>query len=136
MSPTLRLLVQIKTRILNDSCNLSMPHKNPKAYREYQRRYRKEHPEMSRDYSRQRNWQSRGLDMTTEGFDALFEAQNGLCAICKRESNGVGRLHVDHDHTTMRIRGLLCYSCNKALGLFQDDVTVVEEALRYLERFV
>lgn len=70
-----------------------------------------------------------------EEYDKLVDSQNGLCAICKRPpSKGRGkRLHVDHDHTTGNIRGLLCGSCNTSLGGFMDDTDLLESAIMYLK---
>jgi len=63
-------------------------------------------------------------------LDALIEAQGGRCAIC--ESNPA--VHVDHDHATGKIRGVLCFTCNVALGQLKDDVTLFRKAIDYLER--
>lgn len=67
-------------------------------------------------------------------FDALCESQLGRCAICgcPRESALRGTLFVDHDHETGRVRGLLCYSCNTAIGALGDSAEGVRRALRYL----
>ena len=55
--------------------------------------------------------------LTPEDVDRMFAEQGGLCAIC-REAPAVQ--HVDHDHATNRVRGLLCFNCNGALGQFRD----------------
>ena len=60
----------------------------------------------------------------------MLHRQNGVCAVC-----GVGgKLHVDHDHETGLVRGLLCGSCNRALGLLKDNVDSLKMAIDYLER--
>ena len=63
-------------------------------------------------------------------YDALLAKQNGVCAICRRRSKR--RLCVDHCHLTGRIRGLLCHSCNLALGYLKDDQASLVAALAYL----
>lgn len=68
-------------------------------------------------------------------YDAMYAVQNGLCALCGTSADqSYHGLHVDHDHATGRIRGLLCQRCNMALGLFKDSVTVLAEAIAYLAR--
>lgn len=62
--------------------------------------------------------------------EAMAEAQGGLCAICKIRPPE----HVDHDHTTGSIRGILCGPCNQGLGQFRDDRTVLMQAHEYLRR--
>ena len=73
------------------------------------------------------------LVFNTEGRrDAKRHAeaiQKNRCAICK---NNV-KLCVDHDHKTNIIRGLLCRSCNAGMGQFKDSVSVIKEAIKYLE---
>lgn len=63
---------------------------------------------------------STNYGITLEQYDRMLEAQNHLCAVCGRPPNGTP-LHVDHDHQTGVVRGLLCYQCNTVLGLIDDD---------------
>lgn len=74
--------------------------------------------------------------LTPEGYEALFEAQSGLCAICRRDDGQTkhGMLHVDHDHDSGRVRGLLCSTCNTGIGHLGDDIERVKLALAYLEK--
>jgi hypothetical protein len=62
-----------------------------------------------------------------EHYDDLLASQGGQCAICDRKP-GQANLHVDHDPETGRVRGLLCFSCNQALGSFQDDIEILYRA--------
>lgn len=75
--------------------------------------------------------------MTREQVTELIEQQNNRCAICQKHPSerlaGGARLRVDHCHTTGKIRGLLCHSCNAALGLFKDDPSLLLKAALYLE---
>ena len=61
----------------------------------------------------------------------MLEAQGGDCAIC---STRMLSPCIDHDHVTKEVRGLLCMSCNTALGHFRDDPSIVRSALAYLSR--
>jgi hypothetical protein len=72
-----------------------------------------------------------------EDYEAMIEAQHGLCAICRNPPEGRGRggtLVVDHCHEQGHVRGLLCGRCNIALGLLNDDPLIVDEAAAYLRR--
>ena len=71
--------------------------------------------------------------LTFEDYKVLFDSQRGVCAICK-EPQLVGRLCVDHCHTTGVVRGLLCFTCNFLIGQAKDNKTILEAAIRYLER--
>lgn len=68
--------------------------------------------------------------------DELRELQNGLCAICGTPESAAprGRFHVDHDHVTHVVRGLLCGNCNIGLGQFKDSPTRLLAAIDYLAR--
>lgn len=70
----------------------------------------------------------RRYGITVEHYDAMLAEQDGLCAIC-REAPAV---HVDHDHVTDRVRGLLCFNCNGALGQFRDRTDLMLRAVAYL----
>ena len=78
---------------------------------------------------------SAGHGATLDMRQALFNSQRGLCAICEAVLAGPveKKVHVDHDHVTGRIRGILCHHCNTALGNFRDDCNLLRRALQYLE---
>lgn len=92
-----------------------------------------------------RNWARRNPDkcrgytvkqrygLSGDQVMALLELQGGRCAICTRPIEFRSTGHVDHDHKTGRVRGVLCGPCNRAIGLLQDDAFVVGEAAAYLE---
>jgi hypothetical protein len=67
--------------------------------------------------------------MTNAEFQAMVEAQGGLCAICVERP----AVHVDHDHETGQVRGVLCFPCNAALGQFRDRIDLLARAASYLE---
>jgi hypothetical protein len=67
--------------------------------------------------------------MSVEDLDAMLLAQHGVCAICQTAPAA----HVDHDHQTDQVRGLLCFRCNAALGQLGDDALVLRRAARYVE---
>jgi hypothetical protein len=67
--------------------------------------------------------------MSVADLDAMLHAQHGVCAICQTAP----AVHVDHDHRSGRVRGLLCFRCNAAIGQLGDDPLVVRRAARYLE---
>lgn len=76
---------------------------------------------------------------TPEVYRGLLEKQAGCCAICRRppevaQGEKVGRLAVDHDHKTGKVRGLLCGPCNRGLGLFGDTTDRLYAAAAYLVR--
>lgn len=67
-------------------------------------------------------------------LQAAIKNQKGLCAICSCEKpGGIGTWHVDHDHKTGEIRGLLCSYCNLGLGYFEDSQVILLSAANYLE---
>ena len=72
--------------------------------------------------------------LTVATYDRLLAAPNGRCAVCATDKPmGQGRrFHVDHDHQTRKIRGLLCHHCNTGLGAFRDDPALLAKAIAYV----
>jgi hypothetical protein len=85
-----------------------------------------------RTYCRKhRHWDSHlkhVYGLSIEKWDALLAEQGGGCAICGQTK----KLHVDHDHKTQEVRGILCGGCNRALGCMDDDPERMLAAVRYL----
>ena len=63
----------------------------------------------------------------------MLAAQDGKCAICGTTSTGNRKaFHVDHDHKTGKVRGLLCSNCNTGIGNLRDDIGLLNRAIEYL----
>lgn len=75
------------------------------------------------------------------GYELMLKAQGGVCAICsqpetrKNQNGKVRALCIDEDHKTGKVRGLLCGSCNRALGLFKDDLNILSAAVAYRTKY-
>jgi len=70
--------------------------------------------------------------LSAQDWDDIYDSQLGRCAICLIplvES----RPHVDHDHISGKVRGILCHTCNPGLGYFKDDVEILQRAINYLK---
>lgn len=78
----------------------------------------------------------RKYGLTAEDYDALLIKQNYGCAICgsRKGDSRYHLLHVDHDHVTGLVRGLLCFDCNRGLGCFSDSPELLKQADKYLQR--
>ena len=86
------------------------------------------------------NLRKKGLDM--ESYSILEKSQKGICAICKNPEKQNKRLSVDHDHNCCPgtktcgkcTRGLLCSVCNKTLGMVNDDIKILQNMIKYLQK--
>lgn len=91
------------------------------------------------DFEREKRLQSyrkQDLEAKRKKRLELEEAQGNKCAICgKLQDDNSRRLALDHDHTTDEIRGLLCSNCNSALGMAEDNPSVLRAAADYLEKY-
>lgn len=81
----------------------------------------------------------RRYGITQDDYERMLEEQGGACAICRATTslrNGKPfPFHVDHDHETGKVRGLLCGPCNKALGLLgESNLAVALAYVRYYKR--
>lgn len=63
----------------------------------------------------------------------MLAQQGGVCGICKDERTSDRRFHIDHDHETGAVRGLLCHACNTGIGSLRDSPDLLRAALTYLE---
>jgi len=98
---------------------------NPNYFREYE----KKHPNKSKN-----RWLKRNFNITLEIYNKFLEEQNYCCKICLKNNNEFKQaLSVDHCHKTGKIRGLLCYNCNRGIGLLQDDFKICMKAAEYLK---
>ena len=71
--------------------------------------------------------------ITLEDYNRMFGEQNGCCKICgKHQQDLKASLHVDHNHTTGKVRGLLCHHCNVGIGHFEDNIALLSNAIAYL----
>ena len=95
--------------------------------RDRNRRYRLANQSENARNSRKRNLRRFGI--TIEQFEEMLERQADRCVLC---SDLMTSPHVDHDHLTGNVRGLLCQRCNMGLGLFRDNTTVLANAIAYL----
>ncbi|MFC9929387.1 endonuclease VII domain-containing protein [Streptomyces sp. NPDC127190] len=71
----------------------------------------------------------RKYGLTEAERDLLVASQGGVCCICLAAPPA----HVDHCHETGRVRGVLCFSCNAALGQFKDRPDAIRRAAAYVE---
>lgn len=81
-------------------------------------------------YRRDHLWKH--YKITLEDYDKMVDKQGGCCDCCHLPASTGKFLHVDHDHKTGIVRGLLCTKCNTALGMFGDDPKVIRRAIAYM----
>lgn len=105
---------------------------NPEKYNAKARRHYWKHRERklaeSRDYQLRQNY-----GITSEMYAQMMASQGGRCAICEKpQTEFKRRFHVDHDHKTGVVRGLLCSVCNTSLAAMEKDEGWLSKALAYL----
>jgi recombination endonuclease VII len=107
---------------------------------EWQRNYRRTRPkEYWKDKDRRYAIKKR-YGVTLESIREMDLAQGGRCAVCSGDPAEINKtahhrvLHVDHNHATGRVRGLLCNPCNRAIGFVRDNPEIARKLADYLER--
>lgn len=73
------------------------------------------------------------MGLTIEQYDELLTKQEYCCAICGTHQDKLKqKLSIDHNHDTLKIRGLLCNKCNRGIGLLNDSIVQLQKAIDYL----
>ena len=95
----------------------------------------------AKQYPEKRKWirtssarRKAGNFVTDVQFANMLEEQKYSCWICKKRFESTKDTIVDHDHTTGKIRGLLCRTCNSGLGMFKDSIDNIKAAITYLKK--
>jgi hypothetical protein len=91
------------------------------------KQWRKDNPDKARVLDRKRMLKHK-YGLTVAAADALFSAASGRCEVC----GGVSKLCIDHCHTTGRVRGILCASCNTFLGRIENNSGLLTRLEAYL----
>lgn len=101
-------------------------------FRESRREYQSERFSTSESYRKSKRNQrmKKRYGITISEYEERMALQEGKCAICNESPKR--SLHVDHCHISGNFRGLLCGSCNRAIGLMQDDPERLQSAIEYL----
>lgn len=104
-----------------------MPYKNEIIRKAYNDKY----------YHNTRTLRMKTFGLTLEEYDKMLKEQKGVCAICGKINKSGNRLSVDHNHLTGRVRGLLCTTCNSALGFFDGDggIKLLLNAIDYVRKY-
>lgn len=98
---------------------------------ERQKGYRNRHRQRYRDANRKARLKTTYGISPTDVSDMISD-QNGCCAICNTDAPGAKGFHIDHNHETGKIRGLLCGFCNSGLGFFRDNPKLMRRAATYV----
>lgn len=103
-------------------------------HRNYYHAVTKKNPEKLRGKHASGTWSRRKskYGLTKVQYLQMLDAQGGKCYIC-HEEHGCG-LRVDHNHTTLRVRALLCSNCNTAIGQIKEDPSRLRAAADYIEQ--
>jgi hypothetical protein len=123
-------------------------------YREYRRKKRLDPIYKEKELQRQRDYRKANLEkvreatkkserkrrlvrygLTEDAYTTMFLGQGCKCAICGTDTPGNSRdWHVDHDHISGKVRGILCHHCNLMLGNAKDNMDTLYKGILYLER--
>lgn len=135
------------------SVNQAYYERNKDAFRERKEKWRRENPEAylkkQREYARKQRQhvfvdgvkvpgkpKLNEYNLTQDHYIELHKSQKGSCAICYTDLNELksNDIHIDHNHSTGAVRGILCRFCNNGLGMFRDSAKALRSAIDYLEK--
>ena len=140
----------VKTRGLCGSCYGKWLYNSNPEFRERQRQNAKSYYDNNKDYFYEQNkknrlekpeqykamirkYQLKKYGLTETDYENMLEQQGNKCAICNGSDFGEKGPTIDHCHTTGQVRGILCGKCNKGIGLLNDDISIMNNAIDYLQ---
>jgi len=121
-----KLLLESVCKICKRKRAITWAKENPTKNSKHTKAFRKRNPNYGRLYNIKRLY-----GLTEDVYNQMLEEQNNECGICHDELKE-GKIHIDHCHSTDKVRGILCSQCNPALGSFKDDVNILQAAIDYL----
>lgn len=74
-----------------------------------------------------------GIFITYDEYLNLYNKSGGVCQICGKKNKDSRRIAIDHCHRNKKVRGFLCDKCNRGIGFFDDDILILENAIKYLQ---
>lgn len=117
--------------------------KNKQKHYEKTKKWQEENKKKA--YTYHKKWKTNNKDKVKDTYlkktygislvdwNILFEKQGNCCAICSLTSPGRNNSWAtDHDHTTNKVRGILCHDCNLGIGLFKDSASLMIYAAKYV----
>lgn len=108
--------------------------RNPGKAPKVNAKYRAAHPDRVRSLYREA-YLKRTYGISAADFKHMLLSQDFSCAVCLRAVEDNDKMvHVDHDHVTGKVRGILCHYCNTALGKLGDNIENLQRAIRYLQK--
>jgi hypothetical protein len=129
-------------RAINNARNAREPEKHRARVKRWQLVNRERYLAKQREYvesgrkalTNRRSHLKRKYGISLEDYEVMLDAQGGVCKICGEPRPEERTLHVDHDHETGAIRGLLCFRCNNAIGDLRDDHDLARKLADYLDQ--
>lgn len=124
--------VFIQTTPQQKYCSVKCNKKSPAA-QEAQKQHKLKNKEKYKEYALSTKVKKYGIDKKV--YLEMQQTQQHCCKICgvHEKDTKQKELCIDHNHVTKAVRGLLCHSCNVALGFFKDDVSLLLKAIKYVE---
>jgi hypothetical protein len=133
---------EYREKNLNKMREYSKKHyqKNKEKLKEKHRKYREDNIDKFNQYYQnnlakfkeyRRRYKLKKYNLSLDQFNVLLNKQNHQCGICGGSLTDKN-CHVDHNHDSGEIRGLLCLNCNLGIGLLKDSPELLNKAAKYL----
>jgi len=122
--------MEVEGREVAGPCAVVPPKGSPGYHKAYYRAHK-----ARMDAATRKSYLKRVYGLGLLELERLSDKQGHKCAICSRElEKRRWSTHIDHNHDTGEVRGLLCQRCNAGLGMFGDSPELTEKATAYLRR--